>query len=376
MTSPPSPALPPAPPGAAPPGAASPAPPGAASPAASPAAPFAPPFAPRVAFIHLDLGIGGAESLMLSMAECLPPSHVTFYTCHCDPAHCYDQVKAPGGALAARVLRRGAFLPAELRGRFTALLSHARVLFLALCLLLDTYILDRGRRYDVVLVDVLPTPLPLLRLLLPAAATLYYCHFPDKYLVRNTVNGRLVERASLLRRLYRLPVDALENLCTKSADLTAVNSRFTAATFESAFPDIPDAPTVLYPAINLSQFIPPAPPAAKAQALGRSLTLLSMNRFERKKNVGLALEAFGLLRDRLPGGGGARLVVAGGYDPRNKENLEYMEELKGRARELGIERHVDFRPSVSDEERADLLQCEARRRESTGGAQGAGAAAL
>lgn len=89
--------------------------------------------------------------------------------------------------------------------------------------------------------------------------------------------------------------------------------------------------------------------------------LLSINRFERKKDIALALRAFALLLEQLPhdsynratAGSKRRgplsgkascasslalphLVIAGGYDTRVAENVEYYLELVQLARELGL----------------------------------------
>ncbi|KAI4205795.1 MAG: hypothetical protein LQ346_001374, partial [Caloplaca aetnensis] len=62
--------------------------------------------------------------------------------------------------------------------------------------------------------------------------------------------------------------------------------------------------------------------------------VLSINRFERKKNVALALRAFhGLSKEERRD---VRLVLAGGYDPRVEENVRYHEELVKLAEELGL----------------------------------------
>ncbi|KAL8833553.1 MAG: hypothetical protein Q9170_004208 [Blastenia crenularia] len=62
--------------------------------------------------------------------------------------------------------------------------------------------------------------------------------------------------------------------------------------------------------------------------------VLSINRFERKKNIGLAIRAFQGLKEE--GRRGVRLVLAGGYDPRVDENLRYHEELVQLAEGLGL----------------------------------------
>lgn len=52
-----------------------------------------------------------------------------------------------------------------------------------------------------------------------------------------------------------------------------------------------------------------------------------MYRFERKKGIGLAVEALHELLEKQPQTS-ARLVIAGGYDERLPENREHLEELK------------------------------------------------
>ena len=56
---------------------------------------------------------------------------------------------------------------------------------------------------------------------------------------------------------------------------------------------------------------------------------LSINRFERKKAIHLALQAVGVMRGLLTPAQfkNVQLVIAGGYDPRVRENVEYYEEL-------------------------------------------------
>jgi hypothetical protein len=49
----------------------------------------------RVLFIHPDLGIGGAERLIVDAAVGLQDRghSVTIYTSHCDPNHCFDEAR-------------------------------------------------------------------------------------------------------------------------------------------------------------------------------------------------------------------------------------------------------------------------------------------
>lgn len=54
-----------------------------------------------------------------------------------------------------------------------------------------------------------------------------------------------------------------------------------------------------------------------------------MNRYERKKNIPLALKSFKLLLDRMKSSSVSpdkiKLVIAGGYDTRVTENVEHYE---------------------------------------------------
>jgi alpha-1,3/alpha-1,6-mannosyltransferase len=58
--------------------------------------------------------------------------------------------------------------------------------------------------------------------------------------------------------------------------------------------------------------------------LSKAQYVLSINRFEKKKNVELALNAYLKAKKERSG---LKLVVAGGYDPRVDENVDYLVEL-------------------------------------------------
>ena len=108
--------------------------------------------------------------------------------------------------------------------------------------------------------------------------------------------------------------------------------------------------------------------------------IVSLNRFERKKNIEILLHAYACIRNDLEQHGDNHhnssnsgvtaaskqtstfqsrllpLIIAGGYDVRNTENVEYLKELQRLATNLGIQEQTIFKPSVSDEERAMLLK--------------------
>lgn len=151
------------------------------------------------------------------------------------------------------------------------------------------------------------------------------------------------------------------------ADEIFVNSQFTACVFEKSFPTLfgrrAKAPQVLYPGIILRNY--EAAPVAATEAEGyfsaterhaiQSLKgkriLLSLNRFERKKCIELALT--GLDAAQQPSSAKAKemqsavLVVAGGYDPRVTENVAYLSELTDLATRLGLSHTTVWSTRVS-----------------------------
>lgn len=288
-----------------------------------------------VSFLHPDLGLGGAERLVVDAAVGLQGlGHtVTVYTSHHDPGHAFKETT--DGTL--RVVVAGDWLPRHVLGRLHILFATLRALWLAMYVLLFT-------RCDVFFVDQISIGVPLLRWMAPV---LFYCHYPDQLLAR---------RGGALRELYRLPFDALEQATTGSADAIAVNSAFTKSVFVSTFTRIPHDPVkVVYPGINFEHYPHPAPRETPA---GGAVMFLSINRFERKKNLGLAIQALAEIPE--PTRGKVRLTVAGGYDPRVRENVEYLEELKALASSLGLADRVAFKPSFSEKERHELLsECHA-----------------
>ncbi|KAL9256155.1 Alpha-1,3/1,6-mannosyltransferase ALG2-like protein [Drosera capensis] len=82
-------------------------------------------------------------------------------------------------------------------------------------------------------------------------AVVFCCHFPDLLLAKHTTT---------LRRIYRKPIDYIEERTTGMADLIVVNSKFTASTFARTFKYLNDngiRPPILYPAVNVDQFDEP-----------------------------------------------------------------------------------------------------------------------
>ena len=71
----------------------------------------------KIVFIHLDLGIGGAEQLVLQLATAATDlgHSVELVTTRCDADHCFASV-APGGAMYDSVAIYGNWIHASVGG--------------------------------------------------------------------------------------------------------------------------------------------------------------------------------------------------------------------------------------------------------------------
>lgn len=298
----------------------------------------------RIAFVHPDLGIGGAERLVVDAAVALQRAghEVRLYTARHEASHCFEETR--DGTLSVTVY--GDFLPKMVLGRLYAACAYLRMCWISL----QVVRLSLKEGFDVIIVDQVSICLPILRLARPSGI-IFYCHYPD-YL--------LTQRASLLKRIYRAPLDALEELTTGLADVVFVNSEFTAGVFAEAFPTLHRrgiAPAVLYPPLNLqdqdllAEGAESTPPACVRAG---EFLLLSINRFERKKNIDLAVRALAALPEGLRQR--SRLILAGGYDERLPENVDHARELEARAEELGVRDRVEQMRSISAATKATLLR--------------------
>lgn len=296
----------------------------------------------RVAFIHPDLGIGGAEQLIVNFAVALQNKghFVKIYTPFHDPKHCFPETV--DGTLKVEV--RGNLIPREIFGKFTAFCAMVRMIMASL------YVCLFGGHYDVIVVDQVSASIPLLRFF--RKKVVFYCHFPDKLLC--------VDRRSALKRFYRFFLDGFEEWTTGFSNVILVNSHFTQGIFYQSFKRLAkkNTPTdVLYPAIDLSKFDKSLTSADIDAKFPRGSFFFSLNRYERKKNINLAIKAFAKYRD-LKKDNKLKIVICGGYDPRVRENLEHLEELRELAKSLNVKENEEifFMCSVPDAERATLLK--------------------
>ncbi|KAL5015982.1 hypothetical protein ScPMuIL_005571 [Solemya velum] len=294
---------------------------------------------PEVVFLHPDLGIGGAERAVIDAALALKSKghSVHFVTAHHDKSHCFQETK--DGTLT--VTSVGDWLPRHIFGHAHALCAYIRMIYAAIFLVFFSSL-----KFDVVFCDQISACIPVLRW--SRAKILFYCHFPDML---------LTARHTFLKKIYRAPIDWLEEKTTGMADCILVNSQFTAKIFKETFRSLHDvSPTVLYPIPDFSSFnLPSDPIDVDLIPTGTSTVFLSINRYERKKNLGLAISAFAKLKKQLPVSKKIHLIMAGGYDDRVLENKEHYLELNRLAQQLDVKESVTFLRSFTDSQKRMLL---------------------
>ncbi|KAK2713323.1 uncharacterized protein LOC136041012 [Artemia franciscana] len=297
----------------------------------------------NVVFLHPDLGIGGAERLIVDAAVALKQKEyqVKIITNHHNKDHCFPETR--DGTLNVEV--HGMWIPRSFFGRFIAFLAYVKMICAALCLVIFR------EKPDIIIVDQVSAPIPVLRWF-TNAKILFYCHFPDLL---------LTGRQSFVKRLYRSVIDPIEEVTTSMAHKHLVNSDFTRRVFKTTFKSISSEPEILYPSINLLAFdreydvsIQDVIPDYRSD----QEVFLSINRYERKKNLPLALKAFGHFIQNLSPDVQKkyRLIMAGGYDERVEENVTHYKELVNLSVELGVASHTTFLKSPSEPVKILLLK--------------------
>jgi alpha-1,3/alpha-1,6-mannosyltransferase len=246
------------------------------------------------------------------------------------------------GTLDVRV-RGSTIIPPSIFGRLAILCAILRQIHLVLAIALFSFELT-DLEPTAFFIDQLSACTPLLRFLdywglikqntpkSKPTPVLFYCHYPDKLLARG--------REGLLKQIYRFPFDELESWSTGCADRIVVNSFFTKGVFGKAFEGLKDRNVgVVYPCVDTKERKKGGVKLEKGTGtglegiLGRKV-ILSINRFEKKKDIGLAVKAFaGLNKEERSK---SRLVIAGGYDSRVKENVSYHQELIELAESLDL----------------------------------------
>lgn len=300
---------------------------------------------PKIIFLHPDLGIGGAERLVVDAALAFKKKghDVSFYTNHHDPSHCFAETR--DGTFPVTVV--GDWIPRSILGKFKAACAYLRIVYAAIYL---TWYVIPTEKPSMIFCDLISLCIPFLKLANGNFRIIFYCHHPDKLLTK---------KGGIFKKLYRAPLNWLEEFTTAQADKVLVNSKYTATVYKKAFKKIKDVPDVCYPSINTEFFENTAPkPLKDIVSIGEDkFVFLSINRYERKKNLELALKSFEYLKHKLAPQDWNRihLIMAGGYDPINVENMEHYNELTSLVAELDIENKVTFMKSPKDIEKVSLL---------------------
>ena len=132
-----------------------------------------------------------------------------------------------------------------------------------------------------------------------------------------------------------------------------MNSNFSANVFRDTFKSLLHIPLqVLHPIPDFSRT--PYQPLEQAPKI---ITFLSINRYELKKNIKLALHAMNelkaMLNDDLEG---IEMVIAGGYDDRVPENYKCYHQLVNLVESLDLKDHVKFHKSISSNTKLELIR--------------------
>ncbi|TGO25729.1 hypothetical protein BPAE_0074g00390 [Botrytis paeoniae] len=277
-----------------------------------------------IVFFHPDLGIGGAERLVIDAAVGLQNRghKIIIFTSYCDPKHCFDEAR--DGTLDVRV-RGNWLIPSSILSRFSIICAILRQLHLIVQAYFTSEISSLNP--DAFFVDQLSAGLPWLRYFYPNTRIFFYCHFPDLLLAQG--------RTHWLKRAYRIPFDFLEQWSMSFAESIAVNSGFTKGMVEQVFPELAREKDlqIVHPCVDVNPKKSETNDDAVPVWHDRNI-LLSINRFEKKKDIGLAIKAYAGLGKH--GRQGVRLVLAGGYDNRVMENVVYHKELVKLATDLGL----------------------------------------
>mmetsp|Transcript_25581 Transcript_25581/g.101008 ORF Transcript_25581/g.101008 Transcript_25581/m.101008 type:complete len:171 (+) Transcript_25581:374-886(+) len=164
----------------------------------------------KVAFVHPDLGLGGAERLIVDSAVGLKElgHEASIYTAHYDERRRFPEVSS----INVHVV--GGFIPRTLAGKFKALLTSIQCMYIAiyLCFFCRT-------SFDVAVCDIVSLPNVIFWLF--RKPVVFYCHFPDKLLARTLqVDARGHAKTSPpVQKLYRFGVDLLEEYSMRFASV-------------------------------------------------------------------------------------------------------------------------------------------------------------
>uniref|UniRef100_A0A913IBY2 Alpha-1,3/1,6-mannosyltransferase ALG2 n=1 Tax=Strongyloides stercoralis TaxID=6248 RepID=A0A913IBY2_STRER len=293
----------------------------------------------KITFLHPDLGIGGAERLIVDAAIAYKENGhtVDIVTNHYSEEHCFEETKQ------FKITTINVF-PRSVFGRFVALCAYIRMIIAAVWMCIFK------RDSDVFFVDTVSACLPILKLF-TTSRVIFYCHFPDQLLTK---------RETFCKKIYRYFLDGIEGYTTGLGDVVCVNSKFTESIVREILTPLKDRDLeVVYPSLNTKHFDKQEECELEVIPKNAEHIFVSINRFEFKKNVEIALMALDCLKMELTDDELSKVcvIIAGGYDKLNKENAENYEYLKRLGKNLDIDtNNLIFIKNPTDQEKVQLLR--------------------
>jgi len=287
-----------------------------------------------IGFLHKAMLFGGAERLVLDLAlsAAVNNHESVFYTTEYTTTSTFKEFDEER---CISVKMTGSFIPSRIFGRFHALCNLLRLLWLTLYALFFT-------NHNVYVVDQISYTIPLLRL--KRKPIIYYCHFPEALLDDN--------KPSFISKIYRMFFDTWERYCVGSATFICYNSEFTKQISQKQFrfskSGRENKEMVLYPCVSI-----PSMNRSKFSPEGRYF--ISLNRFETRKNIKLALLSYlSKFEEFMKLNVG--LKIAGGLSKSNPDSLKCYEELEQLISSHNAHDWVTLHPNISAEEKDTMLQ--------------------
>jgi alpha-1,3/alpha-1,6-mannosyltransferase len=274
---------------------------------------------PHCVILHPGLGYGGAERLILQLAEGLTENGWRCTLIVPEKPH-RDGFEVPASVelFLARV-----HMPLSIFGRLKAWCAYFRM---RICI---TAV--QALQADLIVTDLVPHVIPAIKARFPGTPVLNYCHFPDHLLAAPV--------KSAWYQTYRKYFDRLELQGLLMADRIVVNSGFTQRKLLVVYPQLePCEIVVVHPGIKDSRCSKPA------YHLADKPRVLSLGRIHPSKNHRLSVESFALAN--IPEW--VKLTICGGYDETDLSCREESHRLRTLVGKVGLENRVEWHFNPSD----------------------------
>lgn len=268
---------------------------------------------PHCVILHPGLGYGGAERLILQLAEGLVENGWRCTLIVPEKPH-REGFEIPG---SVEVFQSRVPFPLSLFGRLKAWCAYFRM---RACIHAV-----QALQADLIVTDLVPHVIPAIKSRFQGTPVLNYCHFPD-HLLAPPVKGSWY-------RAYRKCFDSLELRGLMMADRILVNSGFTRRKLLAVYPGLEQCKiAVVHPGIEDGGCGRPA------YNLTNKKRVISFGRIHPSKNHRLSVESFSLAN--IPEG--VRLTICGGYDETDLSCRKENHRLKTLVGELGLENRVEW----------------------------------